>query len=50
MAIPVFAFCSLYNRVDSSSSQKAYESKYEKIDGVTNVLLLGTDGSNKTSS
>ncbi|MEG1411395.1 MAG: LCP family protein [Terrisporobacter sp.] len=47
VSIPVFAFYSLYNRVDSSSSQKAYESKYEKIDGVTNVLLLGTDGRQK---
>ena len=47
VAIPIITFYSLYSRVDSSSTKDAYESKYEKVDGITNVLLLGTDGREK---
>ena len=47
ITIPVGVFYALYSRVDSNSSKDAYESKYEKVDGITNVLLLGTDGREK---
>lgn len=46
IAIPVFTFYSFYNKLNTTSanSEDAYESKYETVDGVTNILLLGTDG------
>ena len=49
IAIPVFTFYSFYNKLNTTSAnvEDAYESKYEKVDGVTNILLLGTDGREK---
>lgn len=49
IAIPVFTFYSFYNKLNtkSASVEDTYESKYEKVDGITNILLLGTDGREK---
>lgn len=49
IAIPVFTFYFFYNKLNTTSSnlENAYESKYEKVDGITNILLLGTDGREK---
>lgn len=49
IAIPVFTFYSFYNKLNTTSAsvEDAYESKYEKVDGITNILLLGTDGREK---
>lgn len=49
IAIPVFTFYSFYNKLNTTSVsvEDPYESKYEKVDGITNILLLGTDGREK---
>lgn len=49
IAIPVFTFYSFYNKLNTTSAsvEDTYESKYEKVDGITNILLLGTDGIEK---
>lgn len=49
IAIPVFTFYSFYNKLNTTSAsvEDPYESKYEKVDGITNILLLGTDGREK---
>lgn len=49
IVIPAFTFYSFYNKLNTTSinSEDAYESKYETIDGITNILLLGTDGREK---
>lgn len=49
IAIPVFTFYSFYNKLNTTSAsvEDTYESKYEKVDGITNILLLGTDGREK---
>ena len=49
IVIPVFTFYSFYNKLNTTSanSEDAYESKYETVDGITNILLLGTDGREK---
>lgn len=49
IAIPVFTFYSFYNKLNTTSAkvENAYKSKYEKVDGITNILLLGTDGREK---
>ena len=33
---------------EDKNSESSYESKYEKVDGITNILLLGTDGDRKS--
>lgn len=47
--IPTFTFYSFYNKLNTTSAkvEDAYESKYETVDGITNILLLGTDGREK---
>lgn len=49
IAIPVFTFYSFYNKLNTTSTnvEDAYESKYKEVDGITNILLLGTDGREK---
>ena len=49
IAIPVFTFYSFYNKLNTTSAsvEDNYESKYKKVDGITNILLLGTDGREK---
>ena len=49
IAIPIFTFYSFYNKLNTTTAdgEDAYQSKYEKVDGITNILLLGTDGRQK---
>lgn len=49
ITIPVFTFYSFYNKLNTTSArvEDAYDSKYESVDGITNILLLGTDGREK---
>lgn len=49
ITIPVFTFYSFYNKLNTTSTrvEDAYDSKYESVDGITNILLLGTDGREK---
>ena len=49
IAIPIFTFYSFYNKLNTTTAdgEDAYQSKYEKVDGITNILLLGTDGREK---
>ena len=49
ITIPVFTFYSFYNKLNTTTAdgEDTYQSKYEKVDGITNILLLGTDGREK---
>ena len=49
IAIPIFTFYSFYNKLNTTTAdgEDTYQSKYEKVDGITNILLLGTDGRQK---
>ena len=49
IAIPIFTFYSFYNKLNTTTAngEDSYESKYETVDGITNILLLGTDGREK---
>ena len=47
VTIPVVTFASFYNKLNVVKPEDSYESKYESIDGITNILLLGTDGREK---
>ena len=49
ITIPIFTFYSFYNKLNTTTAdgEDAYQSKYEKVDGITNILLLGTDGRQK---
>ncbi len=49
ITIPVFTFYSFYNKLNTTSArvEDTYDSKYESVDGITNILLLGTDGREK---
>ena len=49
ITIPVFTFYSFYNKLNTTTAdgEDAYQSKYESVDGITNILLLGTDGRQK---
>ena len=49
VAIPIFTFYTFYNKLNTEAvdSENSYESKYESVDGITNILLLGTDGREK---
>ena len=49
IAIPIFTFYSFYNKLNTTTAdgEDAYQSKYESVDGITNILLLGTDGRQK---
>ena len=45
ITIPSITFFSFYNKLNvTKADESSYESKYEKVDGITNILLLGTDG------
>lgn len=45
ISIPFITFFSFYNKLNVTDEDKTtYESKYEKVEGITNILLLGTDG------
>ena len=46
IVIPVFTFYTFYNKINTKSVnvEEVYESKYESVEGITNILLLGTDG------
>ncbi|WP_312287847.1 LCP family protein [Terrisporobacter sp.] len=49
ITIPLFTFYHFYSKLNTTSTkvEDAYKSKYETVDGVTNILLLGTDGREK---
>lgn len=49
IAIPLFTFYHFYSKLNTTSTkvEDAYKSKYETVDGITNILLLGTDGREK---
>lgn len=49
ISIPIFTFYSFYNKLNTPTAdgEQSYESKYESVDGITNILLLGTDGREK---
>lgn len=47
IAIPVVTFGSFYSKLNIVKPEDSYESKYESVDGITNILLLGTDGREK---
>lgn len=49
ITIPLFTFYHFYSKLNTTSVkvEDAYKSKYEAVDGVTNILLLGTDGREK---
>lgn len=49
VAIPLITFATFYNKLNTSSTkaEEAYKSQYETVDGITNILLLGTDGREK---
>ena len=49
ITIPIFTFYSFYNKLNTTTAdgEDAYQSKYESVDGITNILLLGTDGRQK---
>lgn len=42
--IPLITFGFILFRINSAHVDDSYESQYKKVDGVTNILLLGTDG------
>ena len=45
IAIPIFTFYSFYNKLNTTTAdgEDAYQSKYESVDGITNILFLCTD-------
>lgn len=49
ITIPLFTFYHFYSKLNTTSTkvEDAYKSQYETVDGVTNILLLGTDGREK---
>ncbi|WP_455540015.1 LCP family protein [Terrisporobacter sp.] len=49
IAIPLFTFYSFYSKLNTAiaDDENAYESKYQSVEGITNILLLGTDGRQK---
>ncbi|WP_455542998.1 LCP family protein [Intestinibacter sp.] len=42
--IPAITVAIVYFRISSAHVDNSYESQYKKVDGITNILLLGTDG------
>lgn len=42
--IPLITFSVVYFRINSAKVDSNYKSQYNKVEGVTNILLLGTDG------
>ncbi len=42
--IPMITFGVVLIRINSAHVDDNYKSEYEKVDGITNILLLGTDG------
>ena len=44
ISIPLITAYALLSKLNSAVDDTTYESKYEKVDGITNILLLGTDG------
>ena len=45
ISIPLITAYALLNKLNSTVvNETTYESKYEQVDGITNILLLGTDG------
>ncbi|MGN1032066.1 MAG: LCP family protein [Intestinibacter sp.] len=42
--IPLITFMAVFFRINSAHVDDTYESQYNKVEGVTNILLLGTDG------
>ena len=50
VAIPVCTFYFFYNKLNTPTTaegEQSYESQFESVDGITNILLLGTDGREK---
>lgn len=44
IAVPFVTFFSFYNKLNvTETDQSSYNSKFEKVYGITNILLLGTD-------
>lgn len=44
VTIPLVTVYSVLNKISSSGNDTSYKSQYDKVDGITNILLLGTDG------
>lgn len=44
IAIPLVTVYGLLSKISSSDNDTNYKSQYDKVDGITNILLLGTDG------
>lgn len=42
--IPLVTLGYIFVRINSTHVDDNYKSQYEKVDGITNILLLGTDG------
>lgn len=42
--IPLVTFMFIFFRINSAHVDNTYKSEYNKVEGVTNILLLGTDG------
>ena len=50
VAIPVCTFYFFYNKLNTPTTaegEQSYKSQFESVDGITNILLLGTDGREK---
>lgn len=45
--IPLITFGVVFIRINSAHVNNGYKSQYQKVDGITNILLLGTDGREK---
>ena len=43
IAIPVFVFGYTYIKLNSIHEESSYESKIDEVEGITNILLTGTD-------
>ena len=44
ISIPLITAFALLNKLNSAVDETTYKSQYEQVDGITNILLLGTDG------
>lgn len=44
ITIPLIAAYSLFSKINTTVKDTNYKSQYEKVEGITNILLLGTDG------
>ena len=43
IAIPLITVYALFSKINTTDSETSYQSQYDKVDGITNILLLGSD-------